>query len=63
MRALLRWISLLGGGAVLYGVGVSRLHHQNFSLFLALLLALAVLTVVVFLLTRDAGLGTRREPP
>ncbi|MBI4241425.1 MAG: hypothetical protein HY613_06880 [Candidatus Rokubacteria bacterium] len=63
MRPLLRWISLIGSGAVLYGLGVARFHHQNFSLFLALLLALAVLTVVVFLLTRDAGLGTRREPP
>lgn len=55
MRLLLRWTSLLGSGAALYALGTARFHHQNFSLFLMLLLALALLTVMVFLLTREAG--------
>lgn len=55
MRALLRWSSLLGSGAALYAMGAARFHHHNFPLFLALLLALALLTVAVFLFTREAG--------
>jgi len=34
---------------------VARFHHYNFPLFLALLLALLLLTVAVFLFTRDGG--------
>lgn len=55
MRPLLRWISLGGSGAALYALGAARFHHHNFPLFLALLLALALLTVAVFLFTRDGG--------
>ncbi len=53
MRPLFRWISVAGSGALLYALGVNRLHHHNFPLFLAIVLALAVLTVVVFMLTRQ----------
>lgn len=55
MRPLLRWISLFGSGVALYALGVARFHHHNFTLFLALLLAMAFVTLVVFLLTREAG--------
>ena len=55
MRLLLRWISLTGSGVALYALGVARFHHHNFPLFLALVLALTLVTLVVFLLTREAG--------
>ena len=55
MRPLLRWISLLASGLVLYALGAARFHHHNFPVFLALLLALALVTLVVFLFTREAG--------
>jgi hypothetical protein len=53
VRPLLRWISLLGSGAALYALGVARFHHQNFPVFLALLLGLALLIVLAFLFTRE----------
>lgn len=52
MRSLLRWASLVASGAVLGAVGAARLHHYNFPLFLAILLALSLVAVVVILLTR-----------
>lgn len=52
MRSLLRWTSLVGGAAVLYALGVRRLHLHDFPVFLVILLVLSVLIVVVFLLTR-----------
>lgn len=55
MRQLLRWISLAGSAGTLYALGVARVHHSRFGLFLALLLALALVTLVVFLFTRDRG--------
>jgi uncharacterized ion transporter superfamily protein YfcC len=53
VRALLRWGSLLGSGAALYALGAARLHHRHFLLFLAILLALALLMVVAFLITKE----------
>jgi hypothetical protein len=51
---LLRWSSLLGSGAILYALGAARVHHHNFPLFLAVVLALALVTVAVFVWTREA---------
>lgn len=43
--------------AVLWALGVRRVHLGNFSLFLALVLSLACVVVVVFLLTRGDEQG------
>lgn len=51
-RSLLRWTSLVASGAVLAALGAARVHHGNFSLFLLILVALALGTVTVFVLTR-----------
>jgi hypothetical protein len=51
MRALLRWISLLGCAALLAFLGAAGTHQRNFSLFLAAVIAAAVVTVVVFVVT------------
>lgn len=52
MRSVLRWSSLVASGAVLAALGARRVHHGSFPLFLLICVALALLVVVVFLLTR-----------
>ena len=56
MRALLRWISLLGCAALLAALGAAGTHQRHFTLFLAAVLGAAVVTVLVFVVTatRDA---------
>jgi hypothetical protein len=44
---------------VLAALGTARLHHRNFPLFLAVVLALAAAIVAVFLVTRPARGGWR----
>jgi hypothetical protein len=63
---LLRWISLLGGAALLALLGGARTHQHNFPLFLGAVIGLSVLTVVVFVLTSppaeiDSGAGVKQE--
>lgn len=58
MRSALRWASLAVTAVVLYGLGVRGFHHRHFDLFLAAVLALALLTVVVIVLTRRNGAGS-----
>jgi len=53
LRSLLRWTSLVASGAVLAVLGARRVHLGNFSLFLAVVVVLALAVVVVFLLTRS----------
>ena len=64
MRSLLRWSSLVASAVVLGALGASRVHHTSFPLFLAVLLALSLGTVVVFLATRgdDGHADGHREP-
>lgn len=52
MRSALRWSSLVGAAAVLYGAGVRRLHLHDFPVFLALVVVLSIAIVAVFLATR-----------
>lgn len=52
MRSLLRWTSLVAGAAILYAVGVRRLHLHDFNAFLAVLLVLALAIAGVFVVTR-----------
>ncbi|MBI4256403.1 MAG: hypothetical protein HY616_15135 [Candidatus Rokubacteria bacterium] len=52
MRSILRWSSLVASGAVLAALGARRVHLASFPLFLLICVALALLVVVVFLLTR-----------
>jgi len=54
VRSILRWSSLVASGAVLAALGARRVHHGSFPLFLLICVALALLVVVVFLLTRRA---------
>jgi hypothetical protein len=51
LRPLLRWSSLVLILAVLARIGAARLHLHNFSLFLAVVVGLALLTVAVFVAT------------
>jgi hypothetical protein len=51
MRALLRWISLLGCAALLAFLGAAGMHQKNFTLFLIAVLGVTVVTVVVFVAT------------
>jgi hypothetical protein len=48
-------ISLLGSVALLAALGVARTHQQNFTLFLSVVLGVAVLVVVVFVATEPRG--------
>jgi uncharacterized membrane protein YeaQ/YmgE (transglycosylase-associated protein family) len=57
MRALLRWISLLGCAALLAFLGAAGMHQKNFTLFLAAVLGAAVVTVVVFVVTATSDSG------
>ncbi len=57
MRSLLRWTSLAASAAILYVVGVRRLHLHDFDAFLAVLLALALAITGVFVVTRGDGGG------
>jgi hypothetical protein len=63
---LLRWISLLGGAALLALLGGARTHQHNFPLFLGTVLGLSVLIVAVFVLTAprheiDSAPGAKHE--
>ena len=60
LRPLLRWTSLVVAGALLAWLGAARMHQQNFVLFLAIVLGLAIGIVVVFVSTAE---GTRAEGP
>jgi uncharacterized membrane protein YeaQ/YmgE (transglycosylase-associated protein family) len=51
MRALLRWISVLGCAVLLAFLGAAGTHQKNFTLFLVAVLGAAVATVVVFVAT------------
>jgi uncharacterized membrane protein YeaQ/YmgE (transglycosylase-associated protein family) len=55
MRALLRWISLLGCAALLALLGAAGMHQKNFTLFLVSVLGAAVVTVVVYVATSSGG--------
>jgi hypothetical protein len=61
LRPLIRWTSLALVLAVLAGVGAARLHLQNFPLFVAVVVALALLTVAIFVITAAGG-DTDAEP-
>jgi hypothetical protein len=52
VRSLLRWTSLVASAAILYAVGVRRLHLHDFNAFLTVLLALALAVTAAFVLTR-----------
>ena len=51
LRPLLRWTSLVGGAALLAVLGAAGTHQRNFPLFLTAVLAVSVLTVVVYVAT------------
>jgi hypothetical protein len=48
MRAMLRWASLAVFVAALGLMGRARLHLSHFNRFVAILLALSILTTLVF---------------
>jgi hypothetical protein len=47
--------------ALLAALGVARLHQQNFPLFLAAVLGVAVVTVVVLVATATGDSGSQHE--
>ena len=55
LRPLLRWTSLLVAGVLLAWLGAARMHQQSFVLFLAIVLALAIGIVAVFLATAEGS--------
>jgi len=55
VRSALRWISLVGAAAVLYGAGVRRLQLHDFPVFLGLVIVLSLAIVLVLLATRGDG--------
>ena len=62
-RSLLRWTSLVVAAAVLYAVGVRRLHLHDFNAFIGVLLGVALGILAVFRLTRGDGEGWDGRPP
>jgi len=53
VRSLLRWISLVVAGGVLYVAGERRVHLHDFYTFIVVVLAVALAITGVFIATRS----------
>jgi peptidoglycan/LPS O-acetylase OafA/YrhL len=61
LRPLLRWTSLVAGAILLAVLGEARTHQQSFVLFLAIVVALAIGIVAMFVATGGEPAARSRE--